>query len=620
MRDTIEFQAGFELLAPQHLWVLAVVLLVVVAGKYFALQRAKARQILGFRFTADLFLSFVAPAFIVSLLMIALLRPSTGTTIRNLSRESHSLFIALDLSRSMLAKDAPPSRLIQAKRGIIDLLHVLETLPHEVRVSIVLFSGSAVTFCPLTSDFQILKMYTREISPSLFSSRGTSLSALRDLLTEKEEQLSIPSFSVALFSDGGFSDDKEYLTERFLSEGISVFTYGVGQTKGVPIPLDTGELQKDRSGNIVITRLDASSLKSIAQAHNGNYVELASYIKPFAPLVSHIETQLTENASRNEQRYALKNEIFYYPLWAIIIFVGIVSMIPLRAGVLIALISTAPFIHIRPVLADSSDLQHGTRAYFEKDYEGALSHLQRGTRTTVEQETQFALGATLFRLQKFQEASQLFRSLAAESKEGRKIVEALYNAGNSDLADNRPRDAIEAYEEALSIFPDHEKTLHNLKIARTLQEQQEQKPQPQNQQAADPEKQDDRDSKSSQPNQDTSNQQGDSDTAHEGSDGETGEEEGDQATENMAEQDGQEEKQESESSASQGSQSDNKAPEGTSDTSGTEENGTGVSMNEEGEKEEEKMRGAKVWVDSLPQSPIILPSYSDNSRKGGQEW
>lgn len=621
MRDTIEFQHGFELLAPQYLWLLAIVFIVFMAGKYFAMQRAKARQMLGFRFTADLFLSFVAPATIVCLLMIALLRPSTGTTIRNVSRESHTLFIALDLSRSMLAEDVPPSRLIQARRGITDLLNGLEQLPHDVRVSIILFSGTAVTFCPLTSDFQILRMYAREISPALFSSRGTSLSALRDLLVEKDEQLSLPSFTVALFSDGGFSDDMEFERGPLLREEVAMFTYGVGRTKGAPIPLESGELQKDGSGNIVITRLNASSLKEIAEAHKARYVELATVMKPFAPLLSHIESQLKDNATALEQKYAQKNEVFHYPLWAIIFLVAVLSLIPLRAGILIAVFCLASLIHVRPLQADTSSLQHGKHAYFDEDYEEALNHLRSATRDDNNNpEAQFALGATLFRLKKFQEAGQIFRSLAADSKEGRKVVEALYNAGNSDLADKRPSDAIEVYEQALSLFPEHAPTLHNLEIAKALKEQQAQNPQPQNQQSPESSEQDTQNSQSAQSNQESRKSESDSDASEESSQKDEAQESGNESDQSAGEERSQEGDKEEDARSDQDGVLDENISESTRDNSNESLRSDGVELLTEQEAGEEAIQGARVWVDSLPQSPIILPAYSDNVKRGGQEW
>ena len=42
---------------------------------------------------------------------------------------------------------------------------------------------------------------------------------------------------------------------------------------------------------------------------------------------------------------------------------------------------------------------------------------------------------------------------------------------------------------------------------------------------------------------------------------------------------------------------------------------------EESEQDLDAMRnGARLWLDSLPQAPILLPLHKDEMTKGGQEW
>ena len=82
------------------------------------------------------------------------------------------------------------------------------------------------------------------------------------------------------------------IAEEANSQGIKIFTVGVGDTKGGPIPLkQNGVLQgykKDKNGETVITKLDEETLINIAQAANGFYINGTSTQK----VVDKIKTEL----------------------------------------------------------------------------------------------------------------------------------------------------------------------------------------------------------------------------------------------------------------------------------------------------------------------------------------
>jgi|GEM_PF-1470312 len=615
MSESQVFRPEFEFLAPEYLWFLPLVIALFFMGKLLAGKRGLARRQMGFSFTTDLMLCRIVPPLIAFLLIFALLRPSIGTTIQKFQQDTHSLFIALDLSRSMLAEDVSPNRLVSAKRAITDLLSNIEQLSGDIRVSIILFSGSAVTFCPLTSDLEILRMYAREISPELFSSRGTSLLALKRIIEEKKTSLDLKTFTVALFSDGEFSDYEQFSDMEMLGNDISLFTYGIGKHEGVPIPLGNGALQKNRYGDIVITKLEPDSLKTIANNSGGVYVELNSFLRPFSPLLAHIENQMRENTETSEQHHSVKYEIFHYAIWGVLLVVGFLSLIPLRGGILVLCFCLSSIFCIEPVQADSSELRSALDAYAEKDYENALRHLRlQSNRSSRDIHQQEVLGATLFRLEKYQEAGEVFRSIAAESETGRTIAQALYNAGNSYLAEQRAEDAIQAYEEALAIHPDDEKALHNLEIAKALKEQQEEqtqqsKDEEQNNQEQSQENatnEEPRSNSEEQPSSDNNPQQDQSTSEQE----ESGERE-EHGSENQSEEPSPQEQRQEQQANQEGTTDQNENQEGMEIGDATEES----------EQDLDAMRdGARLWLDSLPQAPILLPLHKDEMTKGGQEW
>ena len=88
-------------------------------------------------------------------LFVGLLRPQWDTKEQHVMQEGRDLFIALDISRSMLATDCQPNRLSVAKSKIKRLLPLLSC----ERVGLILFAGSSLMQCPLTTDHEAFKMF-----------------------------------------------------------------------------------------------------------------------------------------------------------------------------------------------------------------------------------------------------------------------------------------------------------------------------------------------------------------------------------------------------------------------------------------------------------------------------
>ena len=65
--------------------------------------------------------------------------------------------------------------------------------------------------------------------------------------------------------------------KKAYEQNIFIHTLGMGLAKGGPIPIynkngSTSEFRKDRDGNIIITKLNETVLKDIAQTGNGTYI------------------------------------------------------------------------------------------------------------------------------------------------------------------------------------------------------------------------------------------------------------------------------------------------------------------------------------------------------------
>lgn len=208
------------------------------------------------------------------LLFLSLARPQWGHTWSESQSRGIDLVFALDSSRSMLANDIKPNRLIRAKLAIEDFVNQLE----GDRIGLVAFSGSAFLQCPLTLDYDAFFQSLDAIDTNVISAGGTDIAAA---LQEAEAAFSSDNnFKILiLITDGEDLEGSGVEQARKAAEnGVTVYTVGVGTAEGSPIPVRTrtGAVQyvRDANGQVVQSRLDPETLESIAEETGGFYVNL----------------------------------------------------------------------------------------------------------------------------------------------------------------------------------------------------------------------------------------------------------------------------------------------------------------------------------------------------------
>jgi len=210
----------------------------------------------------------------VALLFLALARPQWGHTWSESRSRGIDLVFALDTSRSMLAQDIRPNRLIRAKLAIEDFVRQLE----GDRIGLVAFSGSAFLQCPLTLDYDAFFQSLDAIDTNVISAGGTDISAA---LQEAESAFSADNNYkiLILITDGeDLAGSGIEQARKAARNGVTVYTVGVGTADGAPIPIRsrTGAVQyvRDEDGSVVQSRLDTATLETIAEETDGFYVNL----------------------------------------------------------------------------------------------------------------------------------------------------------------------------------------------------------------------------------------------------------------------------------------------------------------------------------------------------------
>lgn len=222
----------------------------------------------------------IAPAICagVGLLLVALalLQPQLGQRNERVQRRGIDLVVAIDASRSMLARDVLPSRLERAR---LELSALIDGLAGD-RVGLVVFAGQAFVQCPLTSDYGAARLFLRAIDPDSMPTQGT---AVADALRTAGSMLraadrGAKTRAVLLITDGEDHEGDALDAARALrDEGVRVFALGVGSAAGSPVPIldEQGQVRgylRDRSGEPVVSRLEEEQLRQIASITDGAYV------------------------------------------------------------------------------------------------------------------------------------------------------------------------------------------------------------------------------------------------------------------------------------------------------------------------------------------------------------
>ena len=220
------------------------------------------------------------------LLVIAAARPQFGSKLREEHSRGVEMMLVVDVSNSMMAEDFEPNRLERTKYAIGKLFESLQ----QERVGMVVFAGEPKVQLPITSDYRMAQAFAKRISPSLVSEQGTAIGrALEQAMLSFSSQ-SEQSRVIILITDGENHEDDPVQAARDVAKtGIRVYTVGVGSLRGQPLSVD-GQLLKDSDGEIVVSKLDEQTLKDIASAGNGIYVQAGNEEFGLNPIIEQIRS------------------------------------------------------------------------------------------------------------------------------------------------------------------------------------------------------------------------------------------------------------------------------------------------------------------------------------------
>jgi len=207
----------------------------------------------------------------LTLLLIAVARPQA--TVR-IPRAAGTVVLAFDVSNSMTATDAPPTRLAAAQAAAA---RFIRAQPDTVDIGVVAFDQGALTTRAPTKNHDEATAAINRLHPAGGTSLGQAI--LASLAAIAGRQVSLPdpdsnapppnlgywgSATIVLLSDGEDTGgpDAVAAAELAAGAGVHIETVGFGTVEGTTVKVD---------GYQVATALNEDLLTEIAQTTAGSY-------------------------------------------------------------------------------------------------------------------------------------------------------------------------------------------------------------------------------------------------------------------------------------------------------------------------------------------------------------
>lgn len=240
---------------------------------------------------------------------------------------SANVFVVIDTSQSMAAEDfGGQTRLDGVRADVRDVTYAFA----GADISVITFNSQASLNVPLTSDGTAVIEMTRAMRPEIAeTSRGSSISAARDLLVTEVERLraSSPGDPIVVIYMGDGEQTSADAVESFSDLRGSIaggFVLGYGTSSGATMPRSTYTGLSDEyvidpaTGQPAISVIDESNLRTIAQETGLTYLhrDPSSPLKPALAGLSSGDAEISMERMR-ESRLDLY-WAFAYPLAALL--------------------------------------------------------------------------------------------------------------------------------------------------------------------------------------------------------------------------------------------------------------------------------------------------------------
>ncbi len=263
--------------------------------------------------------------------ILACANPQWGTKKEKVKAESSDIFIALDISQSMMAEDISPNRIERAKRLAMNLVQALK----GNRIGIILFAGNAYLQMPLTNDYAAAELFLTSANTAQATTQGTAIGDAIQLGLRTYEEGQNSQRAMIIITDGETHDEEaiDFAGEAF-EQGLSVYAIGVGTTEGALVPYQTNagqQYKRDETGELVTSRLNPGLIQELAYSGGGRSYMIGEGNSIITSLKSEMER--LEKQEVEQRAFTDYDSYFQYLIGLGVIFILIQWLIPERAKV-----------------------------------------------------------------------------------------------------------------------------------------------------------------------------------------------------------------------------------------------------------------------------------------------
>lgn len=375
------------------------------------------------------------------LLALALARPGYQPERHAIAQSGRDVVFVLDVSRSMLARDAYPSRLEAAKQGVRDCLDGFE----GEQVGLVIYAGSSSISCPLTSDYDFVRYMLLQIQPRSVEFGGSLLLSAIEKCVDQVMSSERRGFQdIILLSDGeDHGPGLELVAKRIEESEAKLLVVGLGDSESgsrIPIVNEEGEtIPLKHKGEIVYSRLRDRELSELASmTPEGEYVKAGTLPFHLGEIYRSFSEDKERTASGSDSGYVTYKEGAFF-----ILPIALLLALFAKTDMRIESSAIAGLTVWMAIISIPSTLWAQSEGSIEERFSSAIDFLEQGD--YAESEVAF---------------SELVEILENSDAAPANIAASLFNQGLSrlkqaeGLSESSPRDALDVARGAQELFFD----------------------------------------------------------------------------------------------------------------------------------------------------------------------
>ncbi|MEZ4908118.1 MAG: VWA domain-containing protein [Saprospiraceae bacterium] len=246
--------------------------------------------------------------------ILALVNPQFSNKKEKIKASSSDIFIALDISQSMMAEDISPNRLEKTKKVIEDIINSNK----GNRISLIFFAGEAFLKMPLTLDYSAALLFAKSASPDQIENQGTAIGEAIKIAENSDKSQSKSQKSLIIFSDGeDHEGNSAEEAKKAHEQGFNIITVAVGTKEGgfIPYKNEYGveTYKKDNDGKFIRSIVNSNLLMQIADNGGGYFYNILD-----DDLINNINSKISKLEKKEIVQNSFKDYQSYF--WVFMIF------------------------------------------------------------------------------------------------------------------------------------------------------------------------------------------------------------------------------------------------------------------------------------------------------------